>query len=205
MGRHEQGDAGPLQVLQYGIEEKLGGVSVKLPGRFVGKNELRPDGERPCHGDALRLSAGQFLGQFVGQFGKAERFQQKATGLLRGIARAGQHHWQADILDRRQRREKARRLEDHADPARPQIFERPEAGPFDFSGGRPVEPAQEVQQRGLAAARRTDQGDAGAGGHGTVDVTEHCDAPGVSVREIAADPAGHNKRFIHFRSCRPSA
>ena len=73
---------------------------IQASGRLVGENDRRVVGQRPCHGDALPLSAGQLVGSFVTMIAKPERGQQ-FLGACAGDARrqsAQRAHRQCDIL-----------------------------------------------------------------------------------------------------------
>ncbi|BCG77381.1 hypothetical protein MesoLj113b_09230 [Mesorhizobium sp. 113-3-3] len=118
---------------------------------------------------------------------------------------AGQQHGQADILDSGEGREQAGRLEHEADLARPQGLEWTQCGPFDAAGRRPVEAAKNMQQRRLAAARRSDERDPRARRDLAVDIAQHADPAGVTIPEVPPEALCDDERFSHGRSSRPSA
>src|SRR5258705_212097 len=65
-----------------------------------------------------------------------------------------------DVLDDAEPRHQARRLRQQGDQLRTQGLDGTELGPCHAAGGGTVEPAQQLQQRGFAASRGAEDGDA---------------------------------------------
>ena len=63
------------------------------------------------------------------------------------------------------------------------------AGDLHDAGGRPVETAENLQQRGLAGAGRADDGDAFAGAHREVHALQHLEVDGPLAKR-ARDARG---------------
>src|SRR6266852_2437218 len=134
---------------------------VQVAGRLVGQDNLRPhdDGARDRH--ALPLAARELLGGVQGALGQADAVQRlrRAAGALARLD-AGEKHRQLHVALRRQARHKLVRLEDETEaflPQQRQLVVR-EAGHLAAvdavrARGRPVEAADDVQERRLARAR----------------------------------------------------
>jgi len=60
----------------------------------------------------------------------------------------------------------------------------PVAGDRHRAAGRAVEPANEVEQRALARARRAHQGQEFAGGHAQVEIGEDVDLLGAAMKDL---------------------
>ena len=92
-------------------------------------------------------------------------FADQLAGARHRVAPPGNLHRHRDVLDRRQRRHEMEELEDEPDLLAAQPGERVlaqardvDAVDDDLAGGRRVEPGQQAEQRGLAAARRAHDG-----------------------------------------------
>src|SRR5438477_5544593 len=90
-----------------------------------------------------------------------EQLRRPAPAL--GLRDPGQGQGEFDVLQRGQRRDQVEELEDEADVLAPverelvlAAFGQTSTADKDFSGGRPVEAAQELKQRRFAAAGTAD-------------------------------------------------
>ena len=117
-------------------------------------------GQRPRHRHPLLLAAGQAVRKAVGAVGETDLFQQ-TQGPLRCLRPGppGQLQGQHQVLQGRQRRNQVEELEHEADAAAAEqgplpLGESPKgnAGDTDLPGGRQVDTAQKVEQRGLTRA-----------------------------------------------------
>ena len=97
----------------------------------------------------------------------------------RGIERTGEFEGQHHVLQRGQRRQELKRLENKPEPALPQRGE-PVFGKLikrgvaerHFTRARAIEPGQKSEQRGFTGPRGTDDGDGRARIHVEADVVE---------------------------------
>ena len=124
----------------------------------------------------------------------------------------GDRERQADVLADVQERDEVERLEDEAGPVAAQarglvVVEGADrlALEEDLAGRRPVEAAEELEERALAAARRTHQGDELAGRHGQGHAAQGLDgrlAEGIGLGQVArledrrSSPSGVVRRGI---------
>ena len=101
-------------------EDLFARARVEVAGRFVGEEHRRVDRERAGDGDALALTAGEFVGQ-VGQAAiELDEGQEFARAFVDSLARpAAEMQRQADVFDAGQRRQQVEELEDEADPRPP--------------------------------------------------------------------------------------
>ena len=145
----------------------LAGGAVQRPGRLVGQQHGRRVDQRPGDGHPLPLPAGQPPGIGVPVLRDAQLVQQpghRGPGLA--ARRAGQLGGQQHVVRHGQVVQQVEELEDHPDPAAAEPGQagfaqrvHPLAGHGDRAAGRLVQPGDQVQQRGLAAARRAHHGD----------------------------------------------
>ena len=139
-------------------------VESRLPGRLVGQDQRGIVRERERHADALLFAAAQLLRTLLPLGLEPDEAEQlpRAPAWHSASGSAGHHHRQLDVLERRDARNEIEELEhepDAAQPVRlrararscavrswPSISDRPRRGPVDA--------AEQVEQRGLAAAAR---------------------------------------------------
>ena len=142
-------------------------AAVELAGRLVGEEDLRGVGERDGDRDALLLAARQALGPVIEPIGQADEAEQLRRPLA-ATAAAVEDHRQLDVLDRAQVRQQVAggllpdEPDDPAPVARPLAaadLAELVAGDDRPAGRRDLEPAEDVHQRRLAAARRADDRD----------------------------------------------
>ena len=61
MGDQDEASLNVGDQLQHQLNDRIAGVLVKIAGRFVGKDQRRPGGERATDGDPLLLTAGELF------------------------------------------------------------------------------------------------------------------------------------------------
>ena len=180
--RHDHdGRAEPGVQIADQREDLLAGVRVEIAGRFVGEQNRRIDRQRARDRDALALAAGQFLGQMLQAM--TELHQRRAAPSRARCTfaprPAAQMQRQPDVLETRQRRQQIEELKDESDLVAPhpgqrlvgQAAER-FAVDADVAGGRPIETANQIEQRRLAGAGRSDDRHHLAARNGQGDVVE---------------------------------
>ncbi len=153
-----------IQRLQQ-IEDLIARLAVEVAGRLVAQQQRRIGNDRARDADALLLTAGQLARLVLGAFAQSHQAQRCAGALatIRGRQR-GQQQRQFDVALGGQHRQQVVHLEHEADVIRAPAAELAVAhrvgalaGDFDRARGRPVEAADQVQQRRLAGARRAHQ------------------------------------------------
>ena len=182
------------------------GRGVQRSGRLVGQQQRRPVHQRPGHGHPLPLAARQPTRVGAGVAVDAQRPEQLGgpSGRL-PATHAGQLGREDDVLEHGEVVQQVEELEDQPDrgapvPRRGRLAQGVDATAADGDGarGRPVEAGDQVQQRGLPAAGRPEDGDGLAGGHGQRDV--------VQGGRAVVVPAGHavqlDEWFGHGRNAR---
>src|SRR5688572_15874180 len=112
-------------------------------------------------------------------FGQADLVQESARTRNR-IAPAGNLHRNQDVLESRERRDEMKELEDESDlfaaqPGQAVLSEPRDVHAVDqnLTRARGIEPGEQAEQRRLAAARRTNDGDELAGGDRVVQRMEN--------------------------------
>jgi hypothetical protein len=120
-------------------------------------------------------------------FAEADALENGARALHRGVLRFTPHQQRhGDVFQRRELRQQVMELVDEAECAVAQLAARllrqrvnVAAGDAHRPRGRAVQPAENLQQRGLARTGGTNDGDAFAGQHAEVDVLEHLEIDGT--------------------------
>ncbi|MCY1297066.1 hypothetical protein D9M70_464910 [compost metagenome] len=143
------------------LEDLFGALAVEAAGRLVRKDQRRIVGQCAGHGHALALAARKLVWPFVEMIGKAECCKQIARPLAHLVpAKATElAHGDLDILAGSEFRQQEMELEDEADIGKPR------GGPFvlvhpgrvaaadhERAAGRPVEQAEQIEERRLARA-----------------------------------------------------
>src|SRR5438874_2180115 len=150
------------------VEQVAAGRVVEVAGRLVGEQDGRPGHEGAGDRDALLLAGGELVwtaallaGQVHGRDHLPDAFLQLSP---RRIV-TGDRERQADVLANVEQWDQVERLEDEAGPlaAQPRRLTIREAADVatledDPATAGPVQPAQHLQQRALARARRSHQG-----------------------------------------------
>src|SRR5690606_22475892 len=195
VGDHDDGLAVfAVEHLQQ-AEDLVGGLAVEVAGGLVADQQGGVGDQGAGDRHALLLAAGELAGLVPGALGQTDQAQRHlgAPGPL-GAAHLAQQQRQLDVLLRAQHRQQVVELEDEADvlgaPARQ--FAGLElvdalAVDADAAGGGRVQAADQVQQGGLARARRAHQGDEGTALDLEVDAVQHFHlllAAGVVLGEL---------------------
>jgi len=189
VGDQDEGLPGGVQLEQQ-LADLLAGRGVERAGRLVGEEQLRPVHQGPCDRDPLPLPAGEPRRVRVPVLPDPQRREQLIDPRPRLRLRLpaelrGQQH----VVRDRHVVEQVEELEDHPDPPAPEPRRAGLAEHVDplitdphRAARRPVKPGDQVEQRGLSAARRPHHRD------------------GLTVRDRHAD-IGHRGRpavFIPF-------
>jgi hypothetical protein len=166
VGDDQNGGTGDVEVAEQ-FHDRLARRRVEVAGRLVGQQQCRAADERAGDGRALLLAAGQLVRAVVQPVAEAYPFQ----GLGRAAAPLpdpdpGVEQAVGDGLADRYAGGEVELLEHEPDRAGPQRRQLP-VGQFGHGvavdahapAGRPVEGADQVEQRGLARPRAPDDGD----------------------------------------------
>ena len=194
------------------VVQVLGRVLVEIAGRLVGQEERRPHHERAGDRDALLLAARQHARPVLEALGEADALEQ-ARGALAALggrlARDAQRH--LGVLDRAELRQQVVELEHEphvlvAERDHRLVREAAELDLVDADRARVgrVEPAQDVQQRALADARRSDDGHHLAALEREIEILEHGQAraaDGVALREAGDVDERHSSASAVSFSC----
>ena len=148
-------------------EDKVPRFAIQVPGRLVGKNQIRPHGERPRHRNTLLLSSTQFARLVVQPFAQAKTLKQICRLVLLVLSIGSvERHRQLHILDGIQIRNEIEALEQKTDllvaQSRPLIdADLVQRLPVkqNAAGRRRKHPADHRKQRRLSASTWTDDGD----------------------------------------------
>src|SRR5579884_329837 len=166
MGHQNERDS-PLPVEPFQQSEDLvTRMGIEIAGRLVGQDQLRPQHQRARDGDPLLLAAGELSRPMVKAVRQPDRFEHLPRGRLDliplGPLDQSRHH---DIFKRGEFREEMMELENIADGSIPKfgqlsIGTGEEVVSFkeDLAGSRPIERAEEMEERALPDPRRADDG-----------------------------------------------
>ena len=146
------------------VHHGTAGAGIEVAGRFVGQHDRRSVDDRTGDGDALPFAT-RHLARRVRQSLTEADATQGLRGRLAPIDRrlAAVQQPIGDVVDRGHSFEEEERLEDEPDQVRTHAGQLTiahrrgvDAGDADDPAGRPIERADDVQQRRLAGARRPD-------------------------------------------------
>src|SRR5437870_4355986 len=148
-----------VQALHEG-DDILRRLCVEVPGRLVGKDDVRLVHEGSGNGDPLLLSAAELRGLFHRNIAEADRLERRDGPFSGGLRIDASHEErQFDVLRASEDREEVVVLEDEAHPHRAEVRLRvvpegrkPLARDPDLAGCEVVDSRQTIQQRGLAAS-----------------------------------------------------
>ncbi|MEY9542881.1 hypothetical protein ABIE85_005941 [Bradyrhizobium diazoefficiens] len=166
------------------LHQQLAGLRIQRRERLVHQQDGRPDRQRPRNPDALAHAAGELLWiglAKIGQAGAAQRILDQRAALRRRELGVQQREFNV-LLDRRPGQQ--RKILEH-EGERIETVRRRRPAQLWRAGGRLQQPAEDRQQRALAAAGRTDDRDHLAGADGEGDVVEHGE-----VAEAVGDVVG---------------
>src|SRR5262245_27790953 len=186
VGHHHDRHAELVVHAPEGLEHERGRLAVELGGRLVGEQDLRDVRERHGHRDALLLAARELSGPVLAAVGEPHDLEELVRGpSSRRNPRAARGRRQLHVLDHVQVRHEVARgaLPHEPDPLAAVVgeivlVEPAEVATLDLDDprGRPVEPADHVEDRRLARAARADDRDELALGDVEVDAAERHDA-----------------------------
>src|SRR5438105_4507181 len=109
----ERGGTEGSYVFDQGGNDLLGSRGIELARRLVGNKQRGLGHQSAGDGRALRLASGYFLGTLVVYICEMHPLERPARQQIRPLLRgARQEEGQADVFGHRQRRQKARPLED---------------------------------------------------------------------------------------------
>jgi hypothetical protein len=144
------------------LDDLRTGLAVKVRRRLVSQNELRPACQGARNRHSLALTAGQLTGPMRAEIGKTHRGE-KSFDAMSPLAwrHSSQQQRVLDILERRQHWKQIEVLKYKAEVLGPKVGQRV-IGEFlhsptaddDRAVVRPVDAANQVQERRLATARR---------------------------------------------------
>ena len=163
------------------LDHRPRGVGVEIARGFVGGDDRRIVGERARNRDALLLAAGERRRQLVRAVGQTDVREQLERALAALAHRPGSQeiHRQRHVLGDGQRRQQLEELEHDPHRRAAEAGERAlgrtaerHAGHRDVTRGRAVDPADQVEQRRLAAAGFARDGDELAGSDVEIDLGE---------------------------------
>ena len=181
----DEGGAGDGVGLQQQIGNALAGGGVERTGRLVGEDEFGLVDERARDGGAELLAAGDLPRQMRHADAETDLFEERLGARARRgrsfVPTAGEAGHQ-DVFKDRALREQVVQLKNETDGAvaesrrrrRVETAER-RAVDRDRAGGRLIERTEEIEKRGLAAARGADDGDRLRGGDAQIEFTQDSD------------------------------
>src|SRR5258707_2365412 len=187
-----RGDDHRRAVLGCQVREQLddlaAGRRVEVAGRLVGEHDPRLDGKRPRDRDPLLLATRKMCGQVVSTLGEPNLVEQLQRA---GATAAGRDEFRFDVLDRGQRWDQVELLEDETERAQAQLGElvvgqadEVVALEPDVAGARPVERAEQLQERRLAGAARAFERDELARRYLQVDAVERAHRRRPALKEL---------------------
>ncbi len=157
------------------------GFGIQIPGRLVSQNQIGLVHQGPTERDALLLAAGESIREGVSAVEKADLIQQSAGTLVGSrIDPALELDRKKEILLHGQRRKQVEELEDEAQvlPSEQRPLALGELGELstrdpDGTGVGKVDPADEIEQGGLAGTTGAQQHDELARSEGDAEVVEN--------------------------------
>src|SRR6185503_17664288 len=148
-------------------DDVTAGLLIEVSGRLVGEDDLRVVHESAGDGDALALAAGELARAMLGAIGQSDAIERR-TGALSPLVAVdpGVEQRELGVFQDRGAREEVEGLENEAELQVADLRElaRGEGGdvfavePVFALGGR-IEASEDVHQRRLAGARRSDDRD----------------------------------------------
>ena len=124
-GEDEGGPVAPVH-LAHQVDDVPAGLRVEVGGGLVGEHERRVGDQRPGHGHALPLAAGELAGAVAGVVGEPHRLEERVhpPSPLRGGHAPLQEQRELHVLEDGEHRHQVEGLEDEADVVEPQPGER---------------------------------------------------------------------------------
>jgi hypothetical protein len=141
-------------------DDLVPGVLVQVPGRLVGQQDLGLLDQGAGDGHPLLLAAGQFARQVLRPVAEPDAVQGGSDPFVPLRVVHGERDQRGlDVLVRAERGDQVEGLEDEAERVRPHLPDlrfgcggQIPPGEGHPAPGRPVQPAEELEQRGLAVA-----------------------------------------------------
>src|SRR6478735_3229580 len=176
VGHKDDGASGFLPDALKFVVQQVAGDGVQGRERLIHQQQLAVLRERAGQGHALAHAAGQFVRAPVRGFGEVDQVQQLCSfDAPLGLADAAQLQCQLDVLAGGEPWEQGGVLEHEGGAV---------AGHFKGARRRELQSRHDVQQGGLAAAGRTEEGDELALADGGVDVVQHRGAFAEALAQV---------------------
>ena len=201
MRNEEHGLAGLLPDVEQVVAHAGAGLLVERRERLVHQDQARVLRQPARDRDPLAHAARQLVRIVLGEVAQAHELEQRGAALApRGARDPAQVERELDVGERGLPRQQGRVLEHHADLVGHGRRNRltVDAG---LAAGRPDQARQDLQQRGLAAAARSDQGDELPFGDRERDVGERLDRRAAGAEFLAQfvdfdDRRGHQAAAV---------
>ena len=191
--QHDGRMAGAVHAEQQ-LDDLMTGLAVQVAGRFVREQQRGIVGERAGDGHALLLAARQLRRIVMAAVAEADLGEQRVRARPR-LRRAGNLHRDEHVLERGQRGQQMKKLEDEPDalaaqPRQGILVERRDvdAVEHDTAVRRRIETGQQPEQGRLAAAGRPGDGHDAAGRNRQVERVQDGERA-AAARHMFADAA----------------
>ncbi len=170
-----------LHALSQQRQHFLRAFRIEIPGRFVGEHQARPVHQGARDRDALRLSTRELVRHAFASLAELHRLEQRGDAPAHGLVpHAVQCERERDVLRHRQVRQDVKRLEYEphvlaADKGESVVVERAQGHAIEehLPGIGPLEPGDEVEQRGFPDPRFAHHRDVVSRGELEADVQQH--------------------------------
>ena len=177
--RHEDEGGAELAIeLRHEVDHAGAGAHVQVAGGLIGKENPGPVAERACQRDALLLAAGELRRVVMAAVGEPDPAEELVGA--RATLFAAQLKRHLHVFPCGERRNQLERLKDEAHLGATQLrplvlVERTELLAVEMDGAtrRAVEPGEQSEQGGLAAARWPDDGEKAARLERERDILQH--------------------------------
>ena len=182
------------------VDHGPAGVAVEIAGGLVGQQQPWPVDQGAGQGHALLLATRQ-LARIVGHALPEPDLGEQRACRREGVAVAGELQRQRHVLERGHGRDQMEGLEQDADPVAPKqgqpvLVETAQIDAVDLhpAGARPLDPADDRHQAGLAGARGTHHAYAGAGLDHQIDAAQDRHRPrGARKGKMHVDKLDHRQ------------
>src|SRR6056297_24985 len=204
VGDHHEADAEFLVQSEHEFIHRRRRGLVQVTGGFVSQYAVRLVYQSASHGSALALTAGKLTRLVLEPLAQPDAAQQfgRRTTRLRGRLPAD-HQWKCHVFNGTEFRQQVMKLVNEsqvsiADPAALQLggMDHVVTGHADRALGRIVQPAQYLQQRTLAHARGSDNGDLLTAGDLQVHASQNVQG-GPALVKSARHACAFHDRVIH--------
>jgi hypothetical protein len=162
------------------VHDHAPGMGVELAGWFVGQQEPGPIGQSTGDSDPLLLAARQFVRAVTTALAEPDEVEQNARPFVAlGNSRLGEPQRDLHVLGRSQDGNQPESLEDESDLVASDVDQAGFVhlgyvipGEQNSSRRRPVEPTDDVEERGLPAPGAAVHGNQRTRGHSQIDVSQ---------------------------------